>query len=1512
VKRVVHISSYVVLGLLLLLLILAGVSQTQFFRDRLRSAVLGRLDSLLTATVYLGEFHGNLVTGFSVDSIAIVVDGEPLLSSRELVVRYSLLGIPRKRLDISGITLVDPTICLSTDRQGRWNFVRMMRPAPGDSSSSPFDWEVALDRLLIRNGTIRLTDSAALAAPGHGAVDTAYVEYHRVRLDHFALDLSAGLSRDEKRFRVRSLAFVSHEPSLPVEHVSFDARLTRDRVSVQDLKIRTPGTDLWLQASLDGADLLQGIELRDLQHKPVALEVHADPIDFDEFQKFLDPLTFLRGPVRFSMAADGEFGDVRVGTLEIERGRTSLRFSGSVKNLHDPSNLTLAVTMHESTLGPEDPLSLMPSFELPDYTGMGMVTLSADFRGTPLDFVTHLRFDADGGACPESEVKLTVGGPKSLVYDARFRVDRLDLGKVFGAPGLNSTVNGTVEIRGEGLSLKTLSGTMLASFDSSTFRGLPVRVAQVGARAAGRQVTGSVDLTLGRASTAFSVSLDGRHAGDPGFAINGSLHDLDLAELLQDPSQESRISARLDARGTGLSLRTVSGTLFLDLSGSRYRGYRWDSGAVQMTLDQHDPARASLDLRSSIADVLFRGAFDVGYMVDLVKYEYANVMHALGERLAPFAPGLAGKVDRRSLLEEERRLSAAGRHKLDSEFRISVKDLDPLAVAVGKRLFDGQADVVGSMHGDHRLLDMRGTVNLKEFFVGTSVAGALIQDAAIAFAVDSLQASTALEQIDAELTARVSRLNVNQSEFDSIDVRGFQRDGHASYALTGVFDGTSRVSCDGSARVVSDSLSLLFQRLETSFLDMRWSARPGTRMLITADTIRVSGLILERDSATVTLNGTLGTSGRIDASLSGTRLDLADLRYLISESEHGAGIPSFSGRAGFDATISGTLAAPEYLIHLVADDIRYRSILFGSLDGTLRYGAYELQADVSAWANPDSVAGTPDMRINGSLPVDLSLASAGERFPDAPVDLTITSRGMQMGVLDPLLPTFNDLSGTIVSDLAIQGTLHRPHYAGSIDIKNCRFLFVPNNIPYELEGKFRPEGDRIKVLSAVMRNVEQDRKPGVDNGLSIGGDFALRGLSLEDFNLDLTGTLLVVKETTRKSSLEVYGNLAVEIGRSGLHFSGSMEHSLLKGALLINNSSLVFPPTSAVAAMESQLSVPMVQVNDTTHEEQDGVQTAAERYFGQRGPAAQRGSAGAESTSPSFIDGLRYDLAIEASGGTAEIRMIFNPITGEELVAAINGRFLITDDGRRWVGDLLVERGYYFFFKRFNADGRIRYTGDFLDPVLDIAATYEGSRTVRDTTETVQVLFKITGSRSNPKVEHHMTIDEVDYVQYRGVKSNDIQSDAIAFVITGSFPLTAAQKNDVAADLSSTARLSLLTGAASLLTGTLSEFLRDQTGFIRSVEFSYGSGRGLRESADVRLSGMAWKGYWRYGGRILDDPLLNANLSLVYSVGTVFENPSLNNLMVEFERRVETGSAGQTANDIKRVNSAKLFYRFSF
>ena len=178
-----------------------------------------------------------------------------------------------------------------------------------------------------------------------------------------------------------------------------------------------------------------------------------------------------------------------------------------------------------------------------------------------------------------------------------------------------------------------------------------------------------------------------------------------------------------------------------------------------------------------------------------------------------------------------------------------------------------------------------------------------------------------------------------------------------------------------------------------------------------------------------------------------------------------------------------------------------------------------------------------------------------------------------------------------------------------------------------------------------------------------------------------------------------------------------------------------------------------------------------------------------------------------------------------------------------------------------------------------------------------------------------MTIAGEDYYTYagsgRGPTSRDVQTDAIQFIVYGAFPMTSAQKATARADIGTTVGSSLATGATSLVTGALSEFLRNQTGFISSVELSYGGGGTLKESADIRLSGMAWHGYWRYGGKILDDPLNSANFSIQYSFGTIFGDPALRNFMFQLERKVENNSIGQ-ANDLKRVDSARLFYRFSF
>jgi hypothetical protein len=193
----------------------------------------------------------------------------------------------------------------------------------------------------------------------------------------------------------------------------------------------------------------------------------------------------------------------------------------------------------------------------------------------------------------------------------------------------------------------------------------------------------------------------------------------------------------------------------------------------------------------------------------------------------------------------------------------------------------------------------------------------------------------------------------------------------------------------------------------------------------------------------------------------------------------------------------------------------------------------------------------------------------------------------------------------------------------------------------------------------------------------------------------------------------------------------------------------------------------------------------------------------------------------------------------------------------------------------------------------------------------VVVLLKITGTRNEPKHEISMTIDDLDYYSYTGPKSSDLESDAIAFILAGNFPLTRSESGNIAADIQTSVGASMMVGASSVLTKELSEYLRRETGFITSVELGYEGQGSFSQSADIRLSGTAFKGYWRYRGTILDNPFSNANVSLLYSFGDIFDNTSLRDFMFELERRTETGTTG-LIDDRKEINSARLFYRFSF
>ncbi|HUI08912.1 MAG TPA: translocation/assembly module TamB domain-containing protein [Bacteroidota bacterium] len=1509
-KKLRTIALYLLIGIPVLVGVLVAITQTQTFRNRLRAAALAELDSVVNGTVSIGTLQGDLITGFTLDSVAIDVAGGPFLRIPRLEIAYNIFALPAKRISIRRLTLSHPAITLYRPRGGEWNLAEFLREAPRDTTAShPFTWSIDVERFEILDGTVALLDSASLADEEHPAVVAGPVEYHAFTLRELYLVMAANIRQETQRAVIASCSFSSASPDFRLRMLCGVFTVSPTEARVDSMRIITAKTNLAIDAALRDIDVRRGLSLRTLQWAPVELSLRARPVDIRELRMFLPPLDFLDGAPEITLQASGTFGDVAVKRLDVRFGRSSLALKGGITNLHDPRRLAMNVKITESTAEATDVQALLPGLDLPDLSPLGTSTLNVEYEGTPLDFRTKFLVETALGSVQSSGLRLTIGGPATLAYDGEVGFRKLDLARALDDDGLRSSLNGTVIFSGSGVNARRLESTFGLAIDSSSFRGLPLTATRATIHGSEGTISGRVDVSLGDMRARLGGELVQSQGSPPAFHVEGNVSSLNLEDIFHDTSDNSDITMKLDARGSGLSWSTVNGEATLDLSSSRFRDYTLDEGAFHVVLDQKDTLQKRLEFRSNIADLTLTGAFDLKYLLNLASFEAASVKGAIVDRIALIDPSLASGFDRGVIAARSRTLAALPR-RIDAKYEIRLKDLEPLSAAAGTKSFDGTGLLTGSIRGGYADLALSCDMTLDDFFYGRADAGVLVEDGKVRLDVSSLTPDAPLEGAVVRLQAAAGRVHINRNTLDSLDIGLSYGRERASYAASTIVNGDYRLGSTGSARVDESSVTVTPATLDVAYKDYMWRADPGASFRVNHVGAELTGLVFRRDSQEVALNGSLGQGRSFDAAVTGKNIDLEGLKHLIGGAEAPGEPKAFTGNAQVTLKGSGTLADPVMTATVDADSVTFRSLPFGRLSADLKYRDRVVEGHVRLVEPGKPADAPPVMTVDGTLPLDLRMEKTGEDTAEPPMNLRVLSHGVQMSILEPLLHTFKELTGVMSCDLTLSGTLSDPAYAGTLGISKCSFIFLPNNIRYTLDGTFAPEGERIRVVDCVIRNVPEDVRAGREGVVHLGGDFSLRNLRPGDFNLTADGRLLVVKETTEKSSLAVYGDLFVEIGPGPLHFTGEIESSLLKGSVSIRNSSLIFPPTQAQVAEESPQSVRLLFVDDTLKAEKKPERALIAKYFAE--PSDTAAARAAERIrSKSFMDGLRYDLNIGASGGNTEIRMIFNPITNEELVAALDGKFTITGDGRIWTGDLTIARAYYNFFKRFDATGSIRYTGDFLNPEMNIVATYQGTRAL-DTSATgapgasekVVVTVKITGTRKAPKVDFAMTINDIDYMNYTGPKSNDIQSDAIAFIVAGNFPMS--QRTSLPGQVQSTASNSLLSGASSVLTGRLTELLRAQ-GLDMNVDLNVAG----KEATELRLSGTVLNGYLHFGGTILNDPLANANISILYSLGTIFDAPTLQNLMLELERRVEPGTLGN-ANDLRRINSARVYYRFSF
>ncbi|MBI4548813.1 MAG: translocation/assembly module TamB domain-containing protein [Ignavibacteriae bacterium] len=1507
-KRPLKIAAYAGGFLVIALIILAGISQTSFFRDRLRAILSSALSNNINGSLYLGKITGNLITGFTIDSIALYNENDLFLSTATVTFRYDPLTIPQKTFTIQSIALERPTIHFLRWQNGEWNISKLFKPSE-DTTRSEFDWTIRLHGIELNHGTVTLIDFTEKPPLDEIESSGTSLNYHNFTINDLNVKLNATFEPKNIAVNINHASFYMAQPRFELTHLEAEISANEQRLIANNVVIQTTKSYVEFDAAMDGLNIFNGISLAEMQSDSTKFRCTAKKIDFAELKTFIPALDFLEGSAFVDLEAVGEFGNLNILRLKAQTYESTLHLSGYIRNLHQPSDLRLNIVVGDARIHPADISLLLPRFGIPKFIGVEQATFSAEYSGHPLDFKARTLLQGDFG-------EITVNGSMNLhpelpTYDLTFTTNSLQLGPWFEKDNFKTRLFTHGVLKGEGFSIDSMFATLTMTIDTSSVQKIVLNSSSLSVRATPQRLELTTVLQSRDMKADIIAHYDVSTPEVPRFDGDISLTSVDLSKVLGDTSYRSNLTLRAILDGSGSTIDDISIDSKISLFPSTFRHHVLAEQDIKFLLEQHDLNNKQLSLHSSIANVDIIGKFDIDLVADALARQATNLIATIKKHASP--PETAGVVD--NVIPLATRWHTSAQRQMDFTFNLNLKNLEPIASLIGTEQFNASGIVKGRISGTDENLSLTCEAALDELYIGTSAKGVFLEKTFLDVEADSLSYDHTLEQLAAIMKLSIGSGLINVTKFDSTEVNVTYANLQGKVALRGTFDSLYTITMAGNISIQPNTYAFDFEEFTFSSDKYTWHNDQDIQLRLNYEGIRAMHATMKRYNESVSLIGVLHHTGEVDFHGVIKQYDLEGVNLWIGSSDLARPGRGFDGKFNAELELSGSLTSPRFRFTMVSESTYFRQTRIGNVNAIIIYQDETASIDMNVIADPNNQK--PDLIVKGTLPMNLAFSGVTEQFLDQSQSLRIVSEGFDIGVLDPIFVDLNNLRGSMLCDVSITGTPRNPEYHGTLTLSDVHFIFLPNNIVYIVSGTLTPAKNKLLLTNVFVHNNPED---GLVGKSRFTGSVTIKDFRIESFDITAVGELLVMSDATRKVKPTFYGTLLTETDPEGINFRGTLSEPYLSGKLYVKKANLIFPPTKVSETQSANFALNYAVVEDTS-QKVEGDTTSFQRVYA--GPKLNN-----ESFAPPlvegesfFLDRLRYNLTIETRGTTA-IRMIFTPSTNEELYAELDGKVnAVNQEGTPLIyGQISVlPRSYYNFIKRFDASGVLRYVGPWDNPELDIDAAYEGYHQLykqpatvttssgqeqKSSYEKVIVVLDITGTRYEPRLTMSMKVqpdpnsDPVDW-------SGDVQSDAISFILTNKFrdELTAEERGDIASNFGA-AGVSGIT--STLLSGIFSDFLRKEFPFIRSAEITY-QGGSFQESADLRLSGEAFKGYWRFGGRIFNS-IGNANVSYLLNLGDVLNATSIRNLFLEFERKVE----GSEFLEDKTINGARLYYRFSF
>lgn len=1136
---------------------LVAATQTDGGREWIRAQLARGLNRGLRGHLHVGQLSGNFLTDITIDSLELRdPDDSVFLASGPLTIRFDPRDLIDGRFIFHGVELRHPLMVIRKELDETWNF-RKVFPADDEPPSPPplvrrprdaFGSLIVFQNVRLRDGEVRVTMPWTPADSLHGArrdsaiafnlADVAEeirpAEFHGHRgYQHTRrwMEINGLISRlrfrhpdsTGRQFDIARLDLVETSPPFRVRDMRGSALWRGDTVWFETPRFSLPGSVGAATGKVEWPHAGTFWDVR-LRSDSTALQ------DIRWISPSIPAVGYGSMNLHVKSRADPDVVDYTITNMDVRsraarlRGTMAFGVGGPV----------LEVSRVDLSLEPADFVLFEALNTQPfPYPWRGTVTGTIRASGGPVNRfrVEHADLLFSDQNVPGATARGTGSGELDILFPGlvkfhgfRVNVDHFDLATPQFLnpefPRLDGTISGTATLDSIWTDVRVSDADI---------------VHRDGDGSAPSRLRGEVRVTLGDEFVAFDataaalpLSATTIARSYPALALRGdwrgliraagTVADFTMAADLSGDAGRLQVDGRFDALEPGYAATARGSVSGFD---------------VRRALDARDGPASALDARFVI-DVRGDSAADLAgtAQVDLDRSVVDSVRVFGGAASLRLGDGLL-HVDSLSLSSVAGSLRASGMLGIvpsttgTLDFRFVSDSLGGLR----RYLAHSESDsLVGTLRGNGVLTGRLSRFALDASMTGTGMLVRTTQ-------ARELRGTVALSALPDSATGSVTLrldgvhsggLAIDQGELRADLLGGWQARTAARFTAASGID--AQLLAD--VRRHADTTTVRLDSLRARTASNTWRLnRPATVVTTTdgfgLDTLVLAGMRGGRIDAT----GRTSSLDTVAIALRADAVPLADIGELLQARD------PMHGTVTLRADVRGTRARPDLFFTGSLDSATIGGRPLGRVEADGRYANRRLTASAAL-----SRAGVATMHADASLPIDLAVEPAGSRFPEEPLSAHLRTDSASLGLLESLLPSVRNATGTLDADVDVSGTWRQPLFTGSITVANGALSLAQMGAVRlrGVEADIGLLGDSIAVRRVVAfsgpgRAAVAQLSGGIGLGDIADPTFALqadaRGFNVLDdprvADLDLTGTLLL---SGRRSASVLTGGFTVDRG----------------------------------------------------------------------------------------------------------------------------------------------------------------------------------------------------------------------------------------------------------------------------------------------------------------------------------------------------------------------------------------------